>query len=1672
MGAYGDTPEAVSASLDFDQDLLPDYWEDHFLHGLYYKAADDPDGDGVSNLEEYRRGTNPMGPGVWYVRGTVASSGDGSWQKPFKTVQEGINASFDGDTVIVAGGTYLENTHFRGKKVRLTSGDPLDGHVVAATILDGNKAGSVVTFLGTEDETCVLEGFTIRNGMTMSGYGAGIRGATWDAQTRATIRNNVITGNVAYGSNSDGYGGGVAFCDGLIRKNTITNNSARAGGGLYHCDGIIENNTISTNHTDYGGGGLLECSGVIRKNIISHNGGGGASDCDGAILNNAIVLNSASSIGGGLSECDGTIQNNTIAGNYSGEEAGGLAYCAGTIRNCIIWDNWTYSRWQQLHSCSAPSFSCIQGWPDRSRGNINRDPLFQRKAEDYHLQPDSPCIDAGVNFYGDVWPQHDLDGLCRLAGQRVDMGCYEYGAAADTDGDLLSNVDEAETRTDPEHEDTDGDGLRDGLEMLRGSDPLASTPPGIVSVPSDVATIQEALCLAVDGDEIVVAPGEYQEILRFCGVDVVLRSWQPEFPDSIHSTVLDGAGMGSVVSFLGSESEACVLSGFTITGGSGIYGGGVSGGSEGNHTRAAITNNIIKGNSAKYNGGGLAYCDGLVLNNEIVENSSGRSGGGLYACNGAISDNIISRNSSDYVDGGGLAICQGSIRNNIISENTADEYGGGLYECDGAISNNTISGNSAGWAGGGLYACDGPVFNNVIADNKGSGLCFCQGTIENNTVRGNSGGISGCKGTIRNCIVWGNTGYGGQLRDSSVPSYSCIEDWGEGGAGNIFYYPHFVHPDEGDYHLLSWSPCIDAGDPSSPYANEPEPNGDRIDMGAYGNTSEATSRSADTDHDGLPDDWETEFFGTLVQGGADDPDKDLVSNMLEYRWGQNPTAAPSWYVDGSSPMSGDGTSWSKALKTIQEGINSALDGDTVIVAQGTYVENVNFNAKNIVLRSIDPSNPSGVANTIIDGNNVAPVAVFSGDEKETCVLAGFTIRNGWPGRVGGYDWNGGGVCGLSSKKSLATIRNNIITANFEGAVVYCDGVITDNIIFGNSGVKLPSGIGYCDGLIQNNVITANTGGRAGGIYECHGIIQNNIITDNTLQYGNGAGIRKCHGVIQNNLIAGNSAEYGGGLSECSGVIQNNTITGNHASEEGGGVYGCFGQIRNCIIWGNESGGLGDQVYESNAPSYCCIQEWQMSEVGGIGNTELDPLFTDPAGGDYRLQAGSPCIDAGVNFYWFAWPQKDLDGNCRLSGGRVDMGCYEYGSLVDSDGDLFSDDSELASKTDWNNGDSDGDGLRDGLETLRGSDLLYPTPPRTVRVPSDITTIQQGLCLAVKGDEIIVAPDTYRGTLRFCGMDVILRSAEPGNEEGLSPTILDGGGQGPVVWFAGGESEKCVLSGFTIRNGSAVYGGGICGGTSQQHTRATIERNVITGNSAREYGGGVAYFGGIIRNTLIHGNSAGKGGGGGLAYCDGSILNSTIAWNHADSPYSDVEVVSVRATIHNSIIWPRPSAKNAVGLLTTPTYSCVPTDKYRLGEGSFAADPQFLHPENGDFHLLPTSPCIDAGFNDADLPQTDIAGMRRIIFGGKSLTVDMGAYEFYTNDLTAGPNPDQTTFTWSSLADKTYSIFYSDDLFTWHLAAESFPSSGDTSTSWTDDGTLTGVPPFLVPRRFYRVLENP
>ena len=187
-----------------------------------------------------------------------------------------------------------------------------------------------------------------------------------------------------------------------------------------------------------------------------------------------------------------------------------------------------------------------------------------------------------------------------------------------------------------------------------------------------------------------------------------------------------------------------------------------------------------------------------------------------------------------------------NISNCVIENNLKDNAGAGIRRVNGVISACKII-NNEGTAGGGLAGCHGTIISSIIAGNSGtvSGINNCDGDIVNCTITGNiltGGGVAvlhGCDGSIINCIIKENSS--DVLSNGTAQiSYTCME----GGVdnGNIDADPLFALSE--DYHLLPDSSCIDAGDPSSSWENEPSPNGARVNMGAHGNTSEATRSRA------------------------------------------------------------------------------------------------------------------------------------------------------------------------------------------------------------------------------------------------------------------------------------------------------------------------------------------------------------------------------------------------------------------------------------------------------------------------------------------------------------------------------------------------------------------------------------------------------------------------------------------------------------------------------------------------------------------------------------------------------------------------------------------------------------------------------------------------------------
>src|SRR5581483_5498244 len=312
-------------------------------------------------------------------------------------------------------------------------------------------------------------------------------------------------------------------------------------------------------------------------------------------------------------------------------------------------------------------------------------------------------------------------------------------------------------------------------------------------------------------------------------------------------------------------------------------------------------------------------------------------------------------------------------------------------------------------------------------------------------------------------------------------------------------------------------------------------------------------------------------------------------------------------VNSTSPQS-PYTSWAHAATNINDAINAAIPSDTILVTNGIYQtggssfpisSNRVYVSKAVLLQSVN-----GPSVTIIRGFQTAST---NGSTAVRCVyladgatLSGFTLTNGATA-IGG---NGGGV----------------YTTGGGGTVI-----ITNCYFFGNAAYS--SGGGGYQGDYINCVFAGNVsfsfGG--GGTYA--------------------AGAKNCL-YINNRAPSNGGGAYNGGIDNC-------TFVGNYATSGGGGAYG--GTLRNCILYYDlPSSASGADAYNVSL-TYCCALNTNI--IGGGGNNITNtPGFVDLANGNYRLQIGSPCINAGTNGAAPSGP--DLDGNARISGGTVDMGAYE------------------------------------------------------------------------------------------------------------------------------------------------------------------------------------------------------------------------------------------------------------------------------------------------------------------------------------------------------------------------------------------------------------------------------
>ncbi|VAX29584.1 Alkaline phosphatase [hydrothermal vent metagenome] len=327
--------------------------------------------------------------------------------------------------------------------------------------------------------------------------------------------------------------------------------------------------------------------------------------------------------------------------------------------------------------------------------------------------------------------------------------------------------------------------------------------------------------------------------------------------------------------------------------------------------------------------------------------------------------------------------------------------------------------------------------------------------------------------------------------------------------------------------------------------------------------------------------------------------------------------------------------------TIQEAINASVDGDTVLVADGTYFENINYRGKAITVASwfLVDGDETHIDSTIINGSqpthpDSGSVVQFGSGTDSNSVLYGFTITGGSGGidPYGFGSYGGGGIAVMSGAK----IQHNKITGN---TITHRYAIGGGIIISGNVNQVL-----ILDNEITNNKLVETSvdpkGGGGIACYEVRGdvvLIANNVISGNIVSksngsltgYGGGIDLENSVAFIRNNLIRNNKAENGGGVGLIDNpkikkpFMVNNTIVNNYASGKNGGIYnlGVYHKVVNSIIWGNKDP-------NNKQISDILVVEYSDVEGGFVGrfNLDTDPLFADTT--NFYLATSSSCIDAG------------------------------------------------------------------------------------------------------------------------------------------------------------------------------------------------------------------------------------------------------------------------------------------------------------------------------------------------------------------------------------------------------------------------------------------------------------
>lgn len=610
---------------------------------------------------------------------------------------------------------------------------------------------------------------------------------------------------------------------------------------------------------------------------------------------------------------------------------------------------------------------------------------------------------------------------------------------------------------------------------------------------------------------------------------------------------------------------------------------------------------------------------------------------------------------------------------------------------------------------------------------------------------------------------------------------------------------------------------------------------------------------------------------------------------------------------------------SASYPTIQSGVNASQNGDTVLVADGTYSgpgnRDIDFNGKNITVTS-----QNGPAKTIIDcggykstdrSGNHRGFYIHSGETKAT--ISGFTVKNGYENGSDGNSFSlinaeGGGIYIAYSNATIqdCTISGNTTLSEGGGVFNNHGGTITltNCTVSGNTAQQGGGVENFENGTttFTNCTVTGNDGGGIVNYNSSNGTITltNCTATANTGHFGSGVYNDNpgASGMITltNCTVSGNSAQQtGGGVYNVNvnsnGVIilANCTVSGNTA-HNGGGVYNenynnsGSTTLANCTVSGNTVDGSGGGIYNYNdggniTLTSCTVSSNTANYGGGTGNTNYNGgnsngkitlnncIFYQDRGGEIANYLNDPFVPNGYS--------NAIATYSDIQGGYAGTGNINADPLLvnAATGDLHIKPGSPCL----------GAGTPNGASATDKDGRTRPNPPTmgayelaaTLTLSPQYPTIQSAITAVRSGDTIMVPSGTYTGPGNvdwdFGGKNITVSSVN-----GAASAIIDCGGYDSAdgsgnhrgFYLHSGETNA-VISGFTIKNGyeSAVpgvpdsgYGGNLCVDGSS----VSIKKCVFVGGTATVAGGGVAIIGKghhsmTFTNCVFTKNTALKGG---------------------------------------------------------------------------------------------------------------------------------------------------------------------------------------------------------------------